>query len=127
MKIIAMRMGELPVVDELESGLEAFQAFVEGYIEAVTLDSSIDGSIMLWCNEEGKFTKAPNRLVEVGAFQDVIHGPCFISAVDNEGETVGLSVEEAKYWMRVASDWMRAISSLPEDYVSVPGEQLLVL
>lgn len=107
MRIIAVRAGEDPVIEELpDNSLETMQRFVGGWIEMVTLDRSLDGSIVLWCNEEGKLMGLPkNRYLSLQP--DVICGDFFISAVDNDGETVGLSESEADWWREEISTWRK--------------------
>jgi len=65
-RIIALRMGEKPQVEMMDSGLDAMQAFVGGSIEYVPLDRDLSSGVDLWCNEEGLFTCKPNRHVTGG-------------------------------------------------------------
>lgn len=90
------------VTNEFENTLENMQQFVQGYIEAVTLryDNETDRAITAWMNEEGKLLDLKPSLAVVGRdFEvlDVIAGNVLITAVDSEGETVGLTQEEADY------------------------------
>ena len=104
MKIVAVRVASEPVIEELGTSLEDMKKFVGGWIEAVTLDQSIEGSIVLWCNEESKLLRMhPNRYLNL--LPDVICGDFFLSAVNNEGETVGLTEEEAEFWKKEVSTW----------------------
>jgi hypothetical protein len=101
MRIIAIRCGDDPKVEELEHGLEAMQEFVGGYIDRVRLDEHTD----LWCNDEGLFTCSPNLLLG----EQPIHGNVFIAGHDGEGETIGLTEEQLTKWMVEAFLWPRAI------------------
>ncbi len=127
-RIIALRMGERPQAEEIDSGLEAMQSFVEGMITCVALDGDYSGGCDLWCNDEGLYTKKPNRHVKVGErFSQVLNGPMFIAAHDDEGETVGLSDEQFAKWRALAAKWPRAMTSVAEDYVPLEGELLLIM
>ena len=123
-KIIALRMGERPRLEEMDKGLEAMQEFVEGMVTCVGLGEGCD----LWCNDEGLFTHGPNRHVTVGDyFSQTIHGPMFIAAHDAEGETAGLTDKQFSKWRALSAKWPRAITSLPESYEPLDGEQLLIM
>ena len=74
MKIVAVRVGQPPVIEELDNTLEAMHDFVGGYIEVLPLTR--DGLVLV-CNEEGKInsSKANRKLPHGG---DVIFGDFFI-------------------------------------------------
>lgn len=102
--IVACRLGQEPVIEQMEPGLEAMQAFVGGYIEAVRLEGEYGrAGIDLYCDEEFLLKSyAPNRWV---SRELLIHGDFFISGHDDEGETIGLSAVEANRWLVVAKSW----------------------
>ena len=55
----------------------------------------LERDLTMWCNEEGKITRMiPNFPVPWG---DVIMGPVFFSAIDDEGDTDGLTDDECKW------------------------------
>lgn len=108
LRIIACRLGEEPKVEEMEPGLKPMQDFVGGYIEAVRLSGEYGGAgVDLYCDEEFLLKSyAPNRLIRNDL---AIHGDFFISAHDEEGETVGLTEAECEHWLKVARAWPVAI------------------
>jgi hypothetical protein len=108
LRIIACRLGEAPKVEEMEPGLKPMQDFVGGYIEAVRLTGQYGGAgVDLYCDEEFLLKSyAPNRLIRNDL---AIHGDFFISAHDEEGETVGLTEAECAEWLAKAQAWPVAI------------------
>jgi hypothetical protein len=118
-KVLVCRIGQAPVVEEIDSGLEAMQKIVGGYIENLRLEDGVD----LWCNEEGSFTQKVNRVIPARApelppgytVDDIIktdpnladpgemgvhriHGDFFIARTDEEGASVSLTEEDiSKY------------------------------
>lgn len=79
----------LPVLD-----LEAMQGIVGGHIEYIPLQLSFD-TLDLFLNEEGKLDKLePN--VWVFEKQDVVCGTLFVCTNTDEGESIGLTEEEAE-------------------------------
>jgi hypothetical protein len=102
LKIVAVRIGAEPVVEELEPGLRPMQEFVGGSIERLCLDATTD----LWCNEDGKRTHSSNRLyVSPAGYTDAIHGDFFLLSHDGEGETVGLTDAQAETWLKRIRGW----------------------
>lgn len=60
MRVIVVRVGQKPVLEEIGTGLNAMQKVVGGMIEVVPLDDQA----MLVCNENGIAEKLPlNRLM----------------------------------------------------------------
>jgi hypothetical protein len=109
MKVIVCRVGVAPVVEDIDPGLEAMQAIVQGYIERVVLGGEpvMGHSVDLWLNEEGRIQGLrANRLV-VSPFNGevLVHGDFFIAAGDPEGETIGLSDEQIAEWLGVVASW----------------------
>jgi len=103
LKLVTKVPGKMPKVEEIEyDGLSTAQRLVgDGYIEAVTLYNGLPGidglerDLTLWCNEEGKLNgMEPNFPVPWG---DLIVGPVFFSAIDDEGDTASLTDEECKF------------------------------
>lgn len=86
--------------------LEYLQNLVGGYIEHFIIDDELDMlNIDMWINEEGKFRSdfLPSfALMHDGSLYDVIMGPCVFSKYNDEGETLGLSLNE----MNVVIDWL---------------------
>lgn len=76
-EVIAKQPHEAAYVTRIKNTLEAFQAFVGGYIQAVPLSQDV---IMI-CNEEGKFLGLePNITI----LPDVIVGPVLFCGVDGD-------------------------------------------
>ena len=100
-KVIICKVREAPTVTEIESGLDSMQGVVGGLIEVVRLSHNVD----LWINEEGRFTKEPNRLVtdERGNRWDIF-GDFFLASHDQEGETTSPTNESAETWLARIKD-----------------------
>lgn len=112
MRIVAVRVASEPVVEELEDSLSAMRRFVDGDIEAVTVNTdNYPRCITLWCNEMGKFKCQPNRvLILDNAMGDVICGDFFLSAVSMEtGENESLTEEEAAKLIDEVGTWRRVV------------------
>jgi hypothetical protein len=108
LKVIICRVGQEPVVEEIDSGLAPMQKIVGGYIECVRLlGTPFEHGIDLWCNEEFLLHDfKPNRLIRADL---AIHGDFFIAAHDDEGETLGLTEGEQAIWMKKAKAWPVAL------------------
>lgn len=93
-------LNELALNENGEGQLDVLQAGVGGWVQAVDLSESLT----LWVNEEGKLDGLPinpiaTRIWEAvfGAGTDIIVGNAiFTGGTGDEGETLGLSDEEAK-------------------------------
>jgi hypothetical protein len=48
-RALVCRVGQEPVVEDIQTDLDALQALVGGYIECVPLDD-----VDVWCNEDGR-------------------------------------------------------------------------
>lgn len=101
--ILYFRVGELPEVREMASlGLAEMQELVEGPIEMLCLDPDT----YMWLNEEGRLRKLPlNRRVPVGSGHTDIVGHFFLTSLDAEGDTQGLTLAQFSKWLREASAW----------------------
>jgi len=96
--IIACRVGEDPIVEELPKNLKSMQEFVGGFVECISLSYNVD----LWCNDEFLFNgSVPNRLVRrlCGDWYP-IHGDFFLASHDNNGETIGLTLSQQTEWLK---------------------------
>ena len=86
--------------------LKYLQNLVDGYLEHYVIDDDLDRiHIDMWINEEGKFRedfKPTIALTHEGKLYDVIMGPCVFSKYNDEGETLGLSLDE----MNIVIDWI---------------------
>ena len=112
-KVLFLEVQKEPVVLEIDTGLEAMQKLVGGYIECVPLN---DHGLDLVCNEEGKLKQNPewNRTLRMqGKIYDIACGNCFVAKFNAEGEAVSLSDKEiaaqTDFWSLAKSD-----GSLPE-------------
>lgn len=90
-RVVVVRPGEAPVVEDLANGLKPMQDLVEGCIEAVPLRPDLD----LICNEEGKLKGlVPNRHYR----SDTIVGTFFVARADREsGEYISVTDDDVDY------------------------------
>lgn len=90
-----------------EDGLHYLQSLVDGHIEHYIIDKRLNAyHIDMWINEEGKFRddfKPTFALLRDGKLVDAIVGPCVFSKYNDEGETLGLSLNE----MNIVIDWIQ--------------------
>ena len=94
LKIVAIRCGEPPTVEEIEDTLEAEQKFVGGLIDIIPAFYPEDSlGIDMVINDEGKILcLKPNRIIWHG--RDWIAGDAFLVSYDEEGNLVSLSDEQ---------------------------------
>ena len=92
---------QMPVIGQVEYSFDKAQELVGGCLEAVTIYNGLPGvegltrDLTMWCNEEGKLDQLPaNFPVPWG---DMIVGPVFFSAIDDEGATASLTDDECKW------------------------------
>lgn len=86
MRAVLLRPGEGPQVVDIQYGLEAFQAAVGGYIQAVP--GSWSDRYTLYANEEGLLLKLPFNLTWGG---HALVGPVlFVGPVDFDGDDTEL-------------------------------------
>lgn len=92
MKVLIKKVGETPKEHDIDLDLKKMQEIVGGYIECFALD----GRVNLWFNEEGKLIGLPANipLNHGGVPIDYIMGDILVTAVDEEGETDGLTESE---------------------------------
>jgi len=101
-KIITLRMGEPPCVEEMENTLDAMQEIVGGLITCLHLVPGVD----LWANDEGFYACEPNRQVTTDyGYSQPIFGNMFIAANDGMGETVGLTDAQVVEWLPKVKEW----------------------
>ena len=84
MKVLMVQPGEIPHETDIEPGLEALQAAVDGPIQAVY---PYEDPVALICNEEGKFLGLPlNRALrdDTGEIYDIIAGNFLITGLGEE-------------------------------------------
>ena len=99
LKIIVCEPGKQPEVREVEAlDLGTMQALVGGMIECVGVAEGVD----LWFNEEGRLKHLPFNRDVVGvdnATWDIM-GRLFVCGADEEeGESVGLTYGQIKFWL----------------------------
>lgn len=99
MRIVIVRPGKKPAVEEIDNTLKSMQDAVGGYIEV--LHPFSDERICLVCNEEGKFLSEmkPNRAIyqedrckamdreidiQKEKILDIIFGPFFLCSDDGD-------------------------------------------
>ena len=106
MNIIVKKVGEEPIVKEIEKlELNDMQDMVGGLIECLHVGNGVD----MWLNDCGKIWDMPiNVLLGVEEPErqiiDSIHGDIFFASGTDEGETVGLTDEQVGYVMRKFDD-----------------------
>lgn len=100
--VVIVEPNKKPYQKEISNSLEAMQEIVGGWIENVFIERSKRGArISLIVNEEGKMTGLPfNRKI---ANFDVLVGTFFITKHNSKGDTVSLSDEEAKRFVKLFS------------------------
>lgn len=77
MKVIAKNPGEPFQEMEVDNTLEALQAFVQGYIETVTLFTDM----CIICNEEGAINGLPYNVTILGL---PLYGPILLVGTDKD-------------------------------------------
>ena len=96
--VVACYPGKSAVVIRIQNTLEAKQAFVGGYIQAVY---PFDDPVAIVCNEEGKINgMEPCRALfdESGDIYDIIVGPFLICGLDDEG-FISLTKEQQEEYL----------------------------
>ena len=96
--VVACYPGKSAVVMRIQNTLEAKQAFVGGYIQAVY---PFDDPVAIVCNEEGKINGLePCRALfgEGGDIYDIIVGPFLICGLDDEG-FISLTKEQQEEYL----------------------------
>ena len=96
--VVACYPGKSATVIRIQNTLEAKQAFVGGYIQAVY---PFDDPVDIVCNEEGKINgMEPCRALfdESGDIYDIIVGPFLICGLDDEG-FVSLTKEQQEQYL----------------------------
>lgn len=116
MKILRVEPEKSPEIVDMEGTLEALQAAVGGYIEAVY---PWEDPVAIICNDDGKFNgMAPNRALynEDGEIMDIIAGTFLIVGLGDD-DFCGLSDDlAAKY---------AALFATPEAFLR-SGDRILV-
>lgn len=93
-KILALRTGCSPVVEEITPSLEAMQIFVGGYVQFL----NICEDLYLVCDEEGKLKNKPlNRSIFNG--QDIVVGDAFIMKLNSDGDEVSLTDSDIEQYI----------------------------
>ena len=97
MKVLIVEPGKYPREAEIAGDLKSMQEIVGGYIQAVHLDD-LDDSVVLVCNEEGKFMNLPaNRGLrdKNGQMYDIVCGTFFLCGVPPDSDHfTGLTPEQ---------------------------------
>ena len=98
--VVIVEPQKTPYKKEIPNELSAMQEIVGGWIESVFIERSKRGArISLICNEEGKLSNLPfNRKI---ANFDTLVGTFFITKHNGAGDTVDLSDEEAKKFIKL--------------------------
>ncbi len=87
-RVLFVPVGRAPAPRMVEDNLEAMQALVGGYLDAVILS----GRIILFCNEDGIEQGLPvNRTVPARSEHVEIRGDFFVTRFDADGNSVSLT------------------------------------
>ena len=115
--VVACYPGKAATVTHIQNTLEAKQAFVGGYIQAVY---PFDDPVAIVCNEEGKLNGLePCRAIfdDGGNILDIIVGPFLVCGLGDEG-FVSLTQEQQKEYL--------ALFRHSEIFVSLNGELMAI-
>ena len=115
--VVACYPGKTATVIRIQNTLEAKQAFVGGYIQAVY---PFDDPVALVVNEEGKLKgMEPCRALmdEEGNIYDIIVGPFLICGLDDEG-FVSLTPQQQKEYL--------AMFRHPQMFFLLNGEMIAI-
>jgi len=145
-RVLVLRVGQAPVIEEIDTGLDAMQKIVGGYVECLVLDRHVD----LWCNEDGSAMGLPlNRrfaarapelpsgldfaiflapdLADPGQMgEHRIHGDFFLARHDGDGGTLSLTDEDIEKYHKVF-EWAEPLprgSNGDEDFAALFAESL---
>ena len=113
MRAIRVRPGEQPVIIDLPKGFREIQKEVGGLFALVSLEDRVDA----FANDEGIILGMPfNIMLPTGdAGHEVpICGPVVVLASDDEGESIGLTEEQAAKWLSVLAAASRVYVEQPE-------------
>ena len=115
--VVACYPGKSAVVMRIQNTLEAKQAFVGGYIQAVY---PFDDPVAIVCNEEGKINgMEPCRALfdEGGEIYDIVVGPFLICGLDDDG-FISLTKEQQEQYL--------AMFRNPEMFFLLNGEMVAI-
>lgn len=119
--VVACYPGKSAVVMRIQNTLEAKQAFVGGYIQAVY---PFDDPVAIVCNEEGKINgMEPCRALfdESGDIYDIIVGPFLICGLDDEG-FISLTKEQQEEYLAMFRH-PQMFFLLNGEMVAIPAEE----
>ena len=120
-RVLVVEPGKPCQAREIDGSLEAMQALVGGYIEAVTPFAE---SIAIVCNEEGKLRGLPcNRplMDRHGMPYDILCGTFFIAGVDGE-RFVSLTEEQIQRYKDLYDNVMVLTAERPENQAEIAPE-----
>ena len=115
--VVACYPGKSAVVMRIQNTLEAKQAFVGGYIQAVY---PFDDPVAIVCNEEGKINgMEPCRALfdEGDEIYDIVVGPFLICGLDDDG-FISLTKEQQEQYL--------AMFRNPEMFFLLNGEMVAI-
>ncbi|MPV50120.1 DUF3846 domain-containing protein [Pseudactinotalea sp. HY160] len=98
---------------ETGSSLKVLQRGVGGTVDVVGVRRGMD----MWLHDEGLFIYEVNKFATTiahelldGNIHQSFHGPAVFTGVDGEGDTVGLSVPDAKYLASIVADMVSRLA-----------------
>lgn len=115
-RVIVIRPGKAPTVEEIADSIEALQALVGGYVELVHVPTAA-GYVDMYFNEDGKRDRLPpNRYV--APLDDIVLGTIVVASarVTPDGGMVSFGDDEIARLLPVVSAWGFAASG-----ASLPG------
>lgn len=95
MKVLKIEPGKLPYMKEISKDLDSLQQEVGGDIQATY---PYDDMVAIICNDEGKLLGLPlNRALYMDEeMYDIIAGDFFICGIDDGGDFISLSDDQAR-------------------------------
>lgn len=92
-RVLACRAGEVPVVEEIENGLEAMQSFVGGYVEHIIVRRTAPHEgVCIWANDDGLAVAEP----KVNWWATRRRLDAFVDRVKNIADAESVGVDELR-------------------------------
>ena len=115
MKVLVLSNGKF-IKKDIETGLDALQKEVEGYIEIPFISEKLHNKkIDMIINEEGKLIdgmKIEIIVVYKEKVVDVVYGNVVFASTDEEGNTIGLTDDQMDFVMQELSSQMLIVDGV---------------
>jgi hypothetical protein len=92
-RVIKIDVGKKPTDSKIENSLEAFQAYVNGFIEVHPLKSV---GLYMVMNEEGSIHQLPRNVEASKLFGSLIVGNAILTRYNTDGDNIDLTDEDVK-------------------------------